>query len=109
MSETTVSATKLRVLTGIDLDLEVMAINVKWADRLMVDGEKISEENHRGAYPVSAQLEVDDSVKTLLGASLQDILGEAAAAALRESVELRATIAFLNNQIQLLESAMTQP
>lgn len=84
---------KERILSSIEFDLQAHTINVKWVDRFIEDGELINERPHRGAYPVDANNEVDDSVKTLLGASLQDIIGEQCANAQRRVGELLATIA----------------
>lgn len=90
------SLTEDRILVSIEFNLIANTINILWRDRILKDGEEISGNNHRGAYPVNEQGEVDEDVKTLLGASLQDILGEAAVGAQRRVDELQAKNETLN-------------
>lgn len=111
-----------RFLSSVEFNLEVHAINVKWIKRLIENGEFMGDVIERGAYPVNSDNEVDDSVKTLLGASLQDIIGESAAWSQREleiakaaifsrDIELRdlqQKIAILEGQITLRAQMVTQ-
>lgn len=70
--------TRDRILVGVTINVVAFTIDVLWADRLIEDGQVIGQENHRGAYPINAQMEFDDDVRSLLGASLQDIIGATA-------------------------------
>jgi len=81
-----------RVLANVEYNLLANTVNVAWRD----DKQNI----HRGAYPVNEAGEVDDRVKTILGRTLHDILGEAGANAQRELDGLRAVNELLNNTLQ---------
>lgn len=93
-----------RILISIEFDLVAFTINVLWRDRILVDGVEFSGNNHRGAYPVNEQGEVDDYVKTLLGASLQDIIGEACANVQRNFNELLASFTDLQGVVETISS-----
>lgn len=84
--------TQDRILSSIEYNLIAKTINVAWKDRVLNNGVVVFEENHRGAYPVDENGEVDPAVQTLLGQTLQDILGDAASQALANSISLQNTI-----------------
>jgi ElaB/YqjD/DUF883 family membrane-anchored ribosome-binding protein len=92
-----------KILTSIEYNLEASTINVLWKIRIFRDGVLFNESNHRGAYPVDEQGNVDDEVRTLLGKSLQEILGEASSNAQREHNQLRANL----EQLQVVNESLT--
>ncbi len=102
------SLTEDRILSSIELNLEAYTVDVLWKIRILRDGEVIDEKRHRGAYPVNAQGEVDDTVRTLLGASLQDILGVSAANAMQKSVAQETLIATLVPRLQAADELIAQ-
>jgi hypothetical protein len=108
--------TEEKLLVSIEFNLNERTINVLWRERILRDGIEINGTNHRGAYPVDANGEVDPYVTTLLGDNLPNILGAACAEAQRRmdgllqlvsqqasSIEVQA--AELQHKTQLLAQA----
>lgn len=100
------SLTQDKILVSVELILDSNAINVLWSKRVLDDGVVISAENHRGAYPLLANGDVDIDMQSDLGKSLADIFGDAANHALAENVTLRAMIASLEHERSMLNAEL---
>lgn len=91
-----------KILSKIDINLEIGTIEVLWKNRILRDGVVIDEKNHRGAYPLNEDREPDDYVVTDMGKTLNEILGESLAGSQRDLAIAMAQNAQLLEQNQVL-------
>jgi hypothetical protein len=102
--------TEDRVLVSVNIHISegFKSIDIEWANRVLRDGEVISDIPHRGAYPVNADGEPDDEVVTAMGFTLAQLLGESLAGAQRSLVEQENINATLLAQNQALVAELTR-
>lgn len=76
-------------LISVHIQLESKTVDVLWANRILREGVPVSVENVRGAYPLDDNGEPDESVITLMGKSLADVIGDGFAASQKNLVEIQ--------------------
>lgn len=83
------SLSENKTLTSVEINFTAQTIGVLWMEEVLKNGQVISSNPHRGAYPLGENGEPDESVLTLMGKSLADVIGDGFAASQKNLVEIQ--------------------
>ena|SRR5437868_6441966 len=97
--------TEDRVLESIQYSFPSRTVSVAWKDRILRDGVVVSEEIHRGAYPVKDDGTIDTDVTDLQGKTLKDVLGAELDSILEQNA---ASLSNWEAQLRVLQDVNTE-
>lgn len=99
--------TEDKVLVSFEINIQSNTVNVLWYDRILRDGEVISQTPHRGAYEL-VEGEFPQHIQDQMSITMETLCGQATVSAINQTAELRTQINLLNSEIELKDEELAE-